>query len=463
MLYLAVDLLGVSAATGAFNYIRYRWERQEAVWGSLQAYLFSPKMIAVSLVIVLFWLLLFALSGYYNKALAKSRLDEFFLTVGNLLLGTFVEFLFLVVDDEVHATGLYLPLYGALFAVHMGIIYPLRLLLTSIGRRQAQNPGLWPRVVLVGGEKALAKLRAERRKMRFVPLAEVVLPAGELAGGEEAVRRLVPGIEASVRRAVEQHAPSAIYVAPSTGDKLLISPLLYRLYACNLPIKIAAFEDPFPGFMLTNRVLDGIPLFDVTATPMSEGAKNVKWILDRLLAALLLIVLSPLLAVIALLVRRSSPGKVFFSQERIGKGGKPFLIYKFRTMYQDAEAQGPQLSSEGDVRITPIGRVLRKYRLDELPQLYNVLKADMSFVGPRPERKYYIDQMIAYAPYYFFLHNVLPGITSWGMVKYGYASTVPQMVERLQFDRLYYYNMSLKLDLTILFYTVSTVWHGRGK
>ena len=131
-------------------------------------------------------------------------------------------------------------------------------------------------------------------------------------------------------------------------------------------------------------------------------------------------------------------------------------------MYVDAESNGPQLSSEDDRRITPLGHILRKYRLDEFPQFWNVLKGDMSIVGPRPERKFFIDQIVKEAPYYYLLHNVKPGITSLGMVKYGYAGDVEKMIERLRYDVLYYENMSLALDITILFYTVKTVLTGKG-
>lgn len=138
------------------------------------------------------------------------------------------------------------------------------------------------------------------------------------------------------------------------------------------------------------------------------------------------------------------------------------MIYKFRTMYTDAEKNGPELSSEGDSRITEIGRIMRKYRLDELPQFWNVLKGDMSIVGPRPEREYYIEKIRRYAPYYSLVFQVKPGITSWGMVKFGYASSIRQMVERTKFDLIYITNMSIALDIKIMIYTVRTIFRGAG-
>jgi lipopolysaccharide/colanic/teichoic acid biosynthesis glycosyltransferase len=154
---------------------------------------------------------------------------------------------------------------------------------------------------------------------------------------------------------------------------------------------------------------------------------------------------------------------VFFKQTRIGLHGKPFSIIKYRTMVVNAEANGPALSSKEDKRITSIGRTLRKYRLDEIPQFYNVLVGDMSLVGPRPERQFFIDQIMPVAPHYKHLQRVRPGITSWGMVKYGYAENIEQMIERLKFDILYIENMSLAMDFRIMIYTVKTIIQGRGK
>lgn len=177
---------------------------------------------------------------------------------------------------------------------------------------------------------------------------------------------------------------------------------------------------------------------------------------------LAIILFFPLFAYLAYRVKKDSQGNIVFKQERIGYMGKPFMIYKFRTMYTNSETDTPRLSDEDDDRVTPFGRFMRKYRLDELPQFWNVLKGDMSLVGPRPERKYFIEQIVQKAPYYYLMHNVRPGITSLGMVKYGYAKNVDEMIERLAYDVLYYENMSLLFDLKILVYTIKTVVTGKG-
>ena len=185
--------------------------------------------------------------------------------------------------------------------------------------------------------------------------------------------------------------------------------------------------------------------------------------MDISLSIIAIFLLLPLYLIAAVLVKFSSPGPIFFLQERIGLNNKPFQIIKFRTMYVNSEANGPQLSSSNDARITPIGRFMRKTRLDEFPQFVNVILGHMSLVGPRPERQFYIDQIVQHEPQYVLLNRVRPGITSWGQVKFGYAENIDEMVERLKFDLLYIHNASLLLDLKIMLQTFLIVVRGEGK
>jgi exopolysaccharide biosynthesis polyprenyl glycosylphosphotransferase len=209
--------------------------------------------------------------------------------------------------------------------------------------------------------------------------------------------------------------------------------------------------------------LFGTPLIEIKHDLLPVWQEVLKRGIDVAGSALFLLLAWPVYAFTAIMVRLSSSGPIFFAQERIGKHGKPFSIYKFRSMYTDAERLGPALSSKNDPRITPWGRFMRKVRLDELPQFWNVIKGDMSLVGPRPERQFFIDQITQVAPHYRHLHRVRPGITSLGQVKYGYAETVEQMVQRLKYDILYIENMSLAMDFRVMLYTIKIIVEGRGK
>lgn len=457
--YIFGDVIAVGVAVFLFNVVRYYSEPVTLAWGGLTHFLFSGHNLLINFAVILFWIALFTLSGYYNQPINKSRIDEFWTSLWSISLGSIVAFLLWVVDDKILSPFSHLHLLFILWGIVFLLVYGLRLTFTQHSIRQRNDKRRWRRVIAIGTPEGICRLtqHSEQLRITIVDIIEVT--------NKHTSNSAVVNLGALIRGSFYKNQPEALFISSPHSEQSPIGHLLYQLYplGCSIFLDVESLPQAQPRPRLSNSLLWGLPMIEVTETNMSEFAKNVKWCFDRLASLVALILLAPLFLVLSVVVHKSSKGPIFFKQQRIGKHGKPFYIYKFRTMFVGAETAEPKLSFDGDPRITPAGRWMRRYRLDELPQLYNVLKGDMSFVGPRPERQYYINQLVEYAPYYYLLHNVLPGITSWGMVRYGYASTIEEMVERSRFDWLYYENMSLRLDATILIYTVGTVLRAKGK
>ena len=457
--YILSDFVSASVAWLLFNILRYEilFIINEGT-DSLLDYLQYPGVLTGQIVIPFFWLVLYYFSGYYNKPFGKSRLTELFSTFITVLIGTIFVFFALLLDDIPRSINIYYRLFFGMFGLQFFITYIPRLLITQSGVRKIKNREWAMNVLIVGaGEKAV-RIAHDLYRLGY-DICGFVSEDERIPVKSD--RNQVLGTVEDIPVLMEKENVDEIVLAVESKNNKMLLGILYSLYRYKRPIKVLA--DRFN--MLSKiqlRTIRGIPLVDVTDNNFSPAGQNIKFFLDKVSSAVALLLLSPLFVYIAWRVKRDSPGPVFFRQERIGYLGQPFWMYKFRTMYVNAEENGPSLSSEDDPRVTPFGRVMRKYRLDELPQFWNVLKGDMSLVGPRPERKYFIDEIVKTAPYYYLLHNVRPGITSLGMVKYGYAASVDKMVERMEYDILYYENMSLTLDLTILIYTVKTVVTGKG-
>ncbi|MDR3262266.1 MAG: sugar transferase [Tannerella sp.] len=458
ILYILSDFLTATFIWMLLNILRYLEVAQYEGFDSFGSYFFAFQVVKGQLLIPFFWLVLYYFSGYYNQPFGKSRIDELFNTFVTVSIGVVVIFFSVVLDDLPLSFEIYYTIFFAYCVMQFFPTYLCRMLITNHALRKMRRREWMLNVLVIGAGSQALKVRNELQKLGY-----------RVTGFVRENDRIEPVVEPSELLGAIDDLPQLMTACPVDELVLALGPMpddeiiriLYSLYHYNRPIKIRV-EKNNPLSKAEVKTIHGVPFIEVTANNFSEAGKNIKNAMDKLLSILVLTLLSPLYLYIAIGVKRSSKGPVFFKQERIGYMGRPFTIYKFRTMYADVVQQDPLLTERDDPRVTPFGRFLRKYRLDEFPQFWNVLKGDMSVVGPRPEQRYYISQIVRKAPYYYLLHNVRPGITSWGMVKYGYAETVDKMIERLNYDIMYYENMSLTLDITILIYTIKIVLTGKG-
>ena len=412
--YVLADLLSSELVWLCF--LGFRWivydGRVEAVSDVLiPAFSFWPPLLIYPLVC----LVVYYLSGYYLRPFQKPLWREFLRTLISAMIISLLFFFIIIIDDVVVDYHRYWGSLGVLFSLQFVLSYIPRLTITLLSRR--------------------------RGILRSVTVHSMAEAEGLRAGEQDEV---------------------IIDLPKGYTDRQLYE-LIARLYPLSCEISMV----PRVYDMLTGAArighIDRPSLIRITEFHMTDAELCIKRAFDIVSSALGLVVLSPLFGLIALQVKCSSKGPVFYSQERIGLYGLPFRIYKFRTMRNNAEEGQPQLTLDNDPRITKVGHWLRKYRLDELPQLWNILKGDMSIVGPRPERPYFIEQIMAEAPYYCLLYKVRPGLTSWGPIRVGYTDTMEKMIERLNADIVYVENMSLLLDMKILFFTAGVILKGKGK
>lgn len=413
--YIIADLISSEAVWLCF--LGFRWIVYEGRMAVLDdvlvpAFSFWPPLVVYPFLC----LAVYYLSGYYFRPLQKPLWREFLRTFAAAAIISLLSFFVIIIDDPTENYRHYFLSLTVLFGLQFTLSYIPRLTITLLSR-----------------------MRGVQRTRTVHSMAEAaMLQAGEQ---DEVIIDLPEGYT----------------------DRDLYS-LIARLYPLSCEISMV----PRVYDMLTGAArighIDRPSLIRITGQHMTDAELCIKRAFDISTSSLGLVLLSPLLGLIAVLVKCSSKGPVFYSQERIGMYGLPFRLYKFRTMIDHAEADGvPQLTRDDDPRITRVGRWLRKYRLDELPQLWNILKGDMSIVGPRPERRYFIEQIMVQAPYYCLLYKVRPGLTSWGPIRVGYTDTMEKMIERLNCDIVYVENMSLLLDLKILFYTIGVILRGKGK
>ena len=445
-------------------YLYRRITNDMVLFGDKIEYFFVPDYSllpsAISFPIVA--LFIHYLTGFYNEKVRRSRIVELFSTfIGTFLISTIIYF-GLLVDDIVVSYTFYYRSFLILWSLFFVVTYIFRIVQTSIALAKLRK-GLIPNNVLIIGTGDTAKKVTEI-------IAKDSYLTGQKIVGYIAVRdrivvdeSMVLGRLDTLENEVKDRKANEVIIAVDNMDNDMIFAIANRLIVCGVEVKFAPrlFEVVTGHVSFTNVTSE--PLVDITSSRMPAWQQSVKRVFDVGVSLVSMLILLPVYIYVALRVKLGSQGPIFYSQERIGYEGRPFRIYKFRTMYTDAERMGPQLSQVNDPRITPFGHVMRKYRLDELPQFWNILRGDMSIVGPRPERRYYIEQIEKIAPYYCLVYKVKPGLLSWGPIKIGYSDTVEKMVERLRYDIIYMDNMTLQTDIKILFYSIEVIFLGKGQ
>ncbi len=416
------------------------------------------------LIIPTFWIALYALSGQYNRIWRRHRIKELGQVFFSSILGVLIIFFLFLLDDHIQSYRHYYQSVLVLFSVHFGATLLGRLILTSRTVAQVHTGKIGFNTLIIGGNAKALSMYEEIAAMRKSPGFRFK-GFVRVNGRDDLLLKHLPflGKFPDLPRLIKDLEIEEVIIAVESGDHKDLENIISLLEdtAVNINI-IPDMFDILSGSVKMNSIY-GVPLIRVNHEIMPQWQFSLKRLFDIAVSIIALVVLFPFFILIAIFIKMGSKGPVFYSQERIGKYGQPFMIYKFRTMIENAESQGPRLSSTYDERVTKAGRWLRKTRMDELPQFYNVLIGDMSLVGPRPERKHFIELITQRAPHYSHLHRVRPGITSWGQVKFGYAENVDQMVQRLKYDILYIENMSLAMDIKILFYTIVIVLQGSGK
>lgn len=457
LILILLDFLSSSVAWGVFYFFR-------KVYLENTAFTINKEFYLGIIIIPICWIILHLLIGTYFSTLRIHRIKIFNLTFISALIGSVVVFFFFLLDDSVAGYQMYYKSFFAIFLLQFVLNLVLRFIAVSYLVKQVHKGKIGFNTLLIGGSQKAVDIYQEivslpkRTGNNFIGFVN-------LNGIDKLLSEKMPylGYVDELNEILNKYKIEEIIIALDSTKHEKIRNIIAQIHGRDIKIKlIPDMYDILSGSVKMNNIF-GALLIEINSEIMPVWQRILKRLIDITASFISLILLIPVYITLAILVKTSSKGPVFFKQERIGKNGSPFKIIKFRTMYMDAEKLGPQLSSSHDPRITKIGKFMRKSRFDEFPQFWNVLVGEMSLVGPRPERQFFIDKIIEKEPQFLQLNKVKPGITSWGQVKYGYAENVGEMIQRMKFDLLYLKNMSLSLDFKIMLYTIMIVIKAKGK
>lgn len=461
--YVLADFLAAALAWALFfAYRKYSYSPDIELFNDI---IYDLKFVYGILIIPVFWVLFYVILGNYKRIYHKSRLKEIGQTIGATFIGVTVIFFVLIIDDLVLNNYQLFKYLVVLLSLHFLFTATFRFVLTSLTAYKIHNRIIGFNTLVIGGNGKATEMYLEIEKefrsagnkfIGFVNVKDV-----DYFMLSQHLPRL--GYYKDVVQIIQQKEIEEVIIAIDPSEHEYIRSIITMLNETNVIIKIIPdMHDILLGSVKMTAIFQA-PLIQIFPDIMPQWQFFIKRLMDIVISFIALLILSPVFLATAIGVWFTSKGPVFYSHERVGLNGKSFKMVKFRSMYQNSESSTPMLSSKDDPRITPFGRFMRKVRLDEIPQFYTVLIGEMSLVGYRPERKFFIDQILVEAPHYKLLLKIKPGITSWGQVKYGYAENVEQMIERLKYDILYIENMSIAVDIKILFYTLLIVAMGRGK
>ena len=457
ILILLSDFVFINIAWIVYYYIRI-----ETGWFRV---LIMPEMYVPMLVVYLYWLIIFTFFGMYRTWFAASRFDEISTLFKTTFVGIFILFFLIFISDYLEGAEssiriLIFIYWGFLFTfVSIGRLlirsFQRKLLIKGIGRRTA---------VIIGFNSKGQEVHDQILQHRALGLdvGAYIAVHTENVGKHYNGVKVVDTYE-NLLTIIDETRASEIIIALEKENHDLLVDIISKVENRGIGLKIVPdLYEILSGQARTSQ-LYGIPLIDIMPELMPEWEKRLKRISDVIISLIILLITLPLNILFAVAIKMDSKGPVLFRQERIGMDGREFKIYKFRSMYKDAEKHtGPVWSTKDDPRVTRVGRIIRKLRIDEIPQFFNVLKGEMSLVGPRPERPYFVEMLAQQLPYYKRRLKVRPGITGWAQVKHKYDESIEDVKVKLRYDLFYIENMSLRMDLKILARTVLVVLFGKG-